>query len=204
MNRKTLEKKQIFTIGHSNHSLETFLALLKDHDIEVLVDIRSHPNSKYSPQFNGKGLKMALGREAIKYLFLGKELGGHPSGAHYYDVKGHVLYSRVAESLLFQEGITRLEKGIQQFRVAIMCSEEDPAECHRHLLVARVLVGRDVAVYHIRGDSSIQTEDELAAKELAQMGNYVQESLFEQQEGNVWKSTRSVLRKKQPPNSSGA
>jgi uncharacterized protein (DUF488 family) len=98
-------------------------------------------------------------------LFLGKELGGRPESSEFYDAEGFVLYSRIAESPLFLEGIERLITGITTYRVALMCGEENPANCHRRLLVGRVLAKRGVSVRHIRGDGTVQDEDELAQEE---------------------------------------
>jgi len=94
------EKLTIFTIGHSNHSLEVFINLLQSHKIDVLVDVRSKPFSRFSPQFNKDGLEKAVRASGIKYLFLGKELGGRPESSELYDAEGFVLYSRIDESAL--------------------------------------------------------------------------------------------------------
>jgi uncharacterized protein (DUF488 family) len=188
----------IYTIGHSNHPLEAFLDLLHARHIDVLVDVRSRPYSKYAPHFNGQTLKEAVVAAGIRYAFFGKELGGRPDGAQFYDADGHVLYGRVAESPLFLEGISRLEKGIPKYRVAMMCSEENPAVCHRRLLVARVLTARGVSARHIRGDGRLQTEAELSREEASQAAGAGQASLFGAEEVTEWKSLRSVLPKKPP------
>ncbi len=192
----------VFTLGHSNHTLEIFLDLLRKHEIEVLVDLRSQPYSRYTPYFNGPELKAALAREGIKYLFLGKELGGRPEGTEYYDAKGHVMYSRVAESAAFLEGISRLERGARQYRVVLLCGEENPAECHRRLLVGRVLLDRGFLVSHIRGDGRLQTEAELVDEEAEPTRDPAQPPLFEMPEERAWTSTRSVSRKGRRPTSS--
>ena len=195
-------EQRIFTIGHSNHPLEKFLGLLRAHSVEVLMDIRSHPYSRYAPHFNVQTLKAAVTGTGIQYLFLGKELGGRPKGEGFYDADGYVLYSRVAESPLFLEGISRLETGIQQYRVAIMCSEENPVGCHRRLLVGRVLTARGTTVYHLRGNGRVQTEAELAAEEMSRNSGDDQLALFGSQGANAWKSIRSVLRREKQPSSS--
>lgn len=110
---------------------------------------------------------------------MGRELGGRPQDSEFYDAEGFVLYSQIAESPLFLEGIDRLMKGIKTYRVAVMCGEENPANCHRRLLVGRVLAKRGVSVRHIRGDGTIQDEDELAREEYQSKGEQAQLSLFE-------------------------
>lgn len=159
---------QVFSVGHSSHSLDAFLRLLTGNRVEVLVDVRSQPYSRFSPHFNRESLELAVRRAGIKYLFLGEELGGRPTGDEFYDDQGHVLYGRVAQSPLFLEGIKRLEDGISRYRIALMCSEEDPAGCHRHLLVGRVLADRGVTVHHIRGDGRVEMPTQLAATPAAQ------------------------------------
>jgi uncharacterized protein (DUF488 family) len=184
----------LYTIGHSNHSEEKFLALLQQHQIEVLVDVRSQPASRYNPQFNEGQLKRSLQAAGIRYLFMGDSLGGRPVGDEFFDDEGHALYHRMAKSPVFLAGIERLERGAAQHRVAIMCSEEDPAICHRHLLVTRVISGRDIDVRHIRGDGKLESEAQIAPPEK-------QGVLFADLADESWKSLRSVSPKHQPPNS---
>ncbi|MBI2192005.1 MAG: DUF488 family protein [Planctomycetes bacterium] len=190
--------RRMFSIGHSNHPLDTFLGLLKQYNVEVVVDTRSRPYSKYASQFDTDPLREALGKAGFKYLFLGRELGGRPDSAEFYDTEGHVLYSRLAESSLFLEGIRRLENGAQKYRVVLLCSEEDPAGCHRRLLVGRVLASRGIVLDHIRGDGRLQPEADLVKEEEARRGT----SLFPQAEENTWKSIRSVSPRKPRPSSS--
>jgi uncharacterized protein (DUF488 family) len=180
----------LFTVGHSAHSLDHFLQLLKSCSIDVVVDSRSYPYSDFAPHFDQQSLKKALADAGLQYLYLGRELGGRPSGAEYYDAKGHVFYDRVAASDLFQQGLSRLERGLPAHNVALLCAEEDPTNCHRRLLVARVLKSRGVEIDHIRGDGRLQSEREIEAAEIA---SHPQMPLFE--EVSEWKSIPSVSRK---------
>jgi uncharacterized protein (DUF488 family) len=193
---------RLFSIGHSNHSAEGFADLLRKHDIEVLVDVRSYPHSRHAPQFDTGGLKALLARTGVKYLYLGRELGGRPEGDEYYDAEGHVLYARLASSPLFVEGIDRLQKGAQMYRVAVMCAEEDPLSCHRRVLIGRVLQERGVGLDHIRGDGRLQTEDELCRAESPQHLTSEQVDLFHAPQEASWRSIRSVSRRSRPPSSS--
>ena len=190
---------RVLTIGHSNHAVEHFLGLLKSHSVQVVADTRSYPYSEYATHFDQKPLKMALEADGIRYVFLGRELGGRPDGDEFYDERGHVLYDRVAETELFQEGVSRLEKGIREYKVAMLCAEENPAACHRRLLIGRVLVNRGIQVDHIRGDGRIQSDAEVAAETDP---NKDQLALFEKVEAEPWKSIPSVLRKKRQNSSS--
>jgi uncharacterized protein (DUF488 family) len=204
MSAKNSEKDQfIFTIGHSNHSLEHFIDLLKEHHIEVLADVRSSPYSKYTPHFDYRSLKKSMPSVGMKYIFLGEELGGIPAEKEFYDKQGYVLYKKIAESERFLEGISRLENEIKKHRVVIMCSEEDPWDCHRRLLVGRVLSERGVSIIHIRGDGSLKPEEELTREVEDKRQQDGQLDLFGSQGDSEWKSTRSALPKKPQKSSSG-
>lgn len=185
----------IFSIGHSNHSAGKLFDLMRLHRVEVLVDVRSQPSSKYAPHFNRAPLKRALEGNGFKYLFLGHELGGRPDGDEFYDKDGHVLYNRVAQSHSFLDGIERLEKGAAEYRLAIMCSEEDPTDCHRRLLIGRVLTERGTDLIHIRGDGTFQREEDLRTSPTQQ------ESLFDQE--TSWRSIQSVSQRGTQQISSG-
>ena len=190
-----------FTLGHSNHSMETWLALAHLHAIEVIVDTRSSPYSKYVPQFDRELTQRAIEEAGLRYLFLGAELGGRPANAAYYDASGRVVYGRLREDSRFKAAIARLETGIERFRVALLCGEEDPAHCHRRLLIGRVLSERGHNMLHIRGDGRIEPDEIVTAasgKSLVE----AQKELFAELEEDKWRSTASVLPKKVPASSS--
>lgn len=180
------ERLKVFTIGHSNYPIEDFLQLLDKHNIDVLVDVRSAPYSKYSPQFNKESLKLSVANAGRKYLFLGRELGGKPKDADFYDEVGYTLYWKIAESPMFAQGIERLKKGVASYTVALMCGEEDPTHCHRRLLVSRVLRDQNIEVIHIRRDGVLQSDEDmdLANEETSQL------SLFNDQiTDRPWRSS---------------
>jgi len=183
----------VFSIGHSNHPLARVLELLRKHSIEVLADIRSVPRSRFSPHFNRPALQAALEAAGVLYEFLGQELGGRPEGSEYYDAESYVLYDRLAESASFLHGIQWLEEEARHSRVALHCSEEDPAGCHRRLLVGRVLARNGVEILHIRGDGEIQTEEDLLRAERPRSGTPKQ-TLFPPAEESKWRSVKPVAR----------
>ena len=186
---------EIFTIGHSNHSLEKFIFLLCSNAISAVVDIRSSPFCSYARHFNGEAIKAALKERGIKYLFLGDALGGKPKEAEFYDETGMALYGKIAGTQKFQEGIKRLLNGISKHKVALLCSEENPENCHRRLLVGRVLQEKGVNIIHIRGEGSTQTEGELA-DEIKKRSDTRQIGLFKEEGDKDWKSTLSVSPRK--------
>lgn len=150
----------VFTIGHSNQSADEFDALLKQHNIHCVIDVRSKPRSRFG-QFNRKALETRLGGLRIAYIYLGDELGGHPDPDEFYE-GGYVVYERVAGLREFRRGIGRVIDESEQQRLVLMCAEEDPAACHRHPLLARMLVEHNVEVLHIRSDGSLQDATKMA------------------------------------------
>jgi uncharacterized protein (DUF488 family) len=190
-----------YTVGHSNHSLETFLGLLEQQEIEVVVDVRSSPYCGYATHFNREILQRELRTRRFRYLFLGDVIGGRPAGDEFYDGDGRVRYDRLAESDQFKRGIERLREGIKTYRVALMCGEEDPTGCHRRLLIGRVLDGEGIRVLHIRSDGRLQSETELAREEEFRK-TQGQKTLFEMEEPDEWKSIQSVSPRRPPGSSS--
>jgi uncharacterized protein (DUF488 family) len=194
-------RKRVFTIGHSNHTIEAFLDVLCRQQIEMVVDVRSSPYSQYALQFNQESLQYALEGKRIGYLFLGDALGGRPHQEQFYDQEGFVLYDRLAESPQFQSGIGRLLRTLGAGRVVILCGEEDPTDCHRRRLIGRVLAERDVELWHLRGDGRVQSEEEVAREEQFRKTKG-QKTLFDVGEPDRWRSTRSVSPRKAQPSSS--
>jgi uncharacterized protein (DUF488 family) len=190
---------QILTIGHSDHPLQHFLGLLKCYSVDVIVDTRSYPYSNFAPQYDQRPLRAALQSAGFRYVHLGRELGGRPEGDEYYDPEGHVLYGKVANSDSFKAGVMRLEQGICKYNVVLLCSEENPMNCHRRLLIARVLLRDGIEIEHIRGDGRLQSETELSQQ---MDSNHPQMDLFRETEASEWKSIPSVLRKKRQSSSS--
>jgi uncharacterized protein (DUF488 family) len=157
----------IYTIGHSNQDVATFLQLLKDNAIQVVVDVRSAPYSRYVPQFNKKEIEAAVIGAGLKYIFMGDAIGGKPSDPQYLDADGKVMYDKLAAAKRFQQGLNRLTKGlVDGWSIALMCAEEDPLKCHRHHLIARELeIKHNIPVRHIRSDNT-----KIRAKELFEKG----------------------------------
>jgi uncharacterized protein (DUF488 family) len=150
------ETLQIHTIGHSDHTSSAFIDLLRQHDVTLVVDVRSQPYSRWAPQFNRETLKKDLEEANIGYGFLGDVLGGRPSDSGLY-AAGHPDYRRMEQTEAYQRGIEHLLDLMSSERVAIMCGEGDYRQCHRHLLIAQTLLRRGVDVVHIKPDG--QTVD---------------------------------------------
>jgi uncharacterized protein (DUF488 family) len=177
----------VFTIGHSNVPDSVIVGLLNKFSVHVLVDIRSSPYSQYCPQFNRETFQKTLQRANIEYRYLGNSLGGRPKDASCYkngriaeahaDYLHLVDYSVVMEQDSFTKGIDDLCSLAAQYTLAILCSEEDPQNCHRHHLVGKYLVeNKGVQVLHIRGDGSIIRDQQL--KDLVAELQVTQDRLF--------------------------
>ena len=150
---------QILTVGHSNYELDEFISLLKRNGVEAIADVRSSPFSRFAPQFNSDALKETLREAGIAYVFLGKELGARSDEDCCY-IDDVVSYSRLSNTKLFRSGIDRLISGSEKYRIAAMCSEKEPTECHRTILVARVLADKGVEVGHILADGSVESHEQ--------------------------------------------
>lgn len=145
----------VFTIGHSNHPIENFLNLLGKAEITAVADVRSAPFSRWA-HFNRDSLRTTLAGVGIEYVFLGKELGGRPANAAFL-TRGVADYELMAQSQSFSDGIDRVLSGAKKYRVALMCSELEPLDCHRCLLVGRRLANLGCKVVHILGDGKCET-----------------------------------------------
>lgn len=158
---------KLYTIGHSNHTQEKLVQLLVDNGIQTLVDVRTSPYSRHNPQFNKDNLEFWLSRSKITCIFSGKHLGGRPSDPTCYkhgkvpeeetDYLHEVDYRAVMEKPWFEKAIDDLLETAAESPTAILCSEEDPANCHRHHLIARYILELfpEVEVRHIRGDGRV-------------------------------------------------
>jgi len=146
---------KIFTIGHSNHLFSSFLQLLQANKINLLVDVRTSPYSKYSPHFNKKPLEEALEEAKIDYVYLGKKIGGKPRDQKFYH-EDKLVYHLLEKDDKYQEGLKELIKLSDGNHVAIMCSEENPYHCHRHHLISQSLLKKGFNITHLRGDGKLE------------------------------------------------
>ncbi len=136
----------LFSIGHSNHSIEHFVALLQGAGVTLLADVRSYPKSRYALQFNREALEQSLSENDIGYLWLGKELGGMARDK----ITAHD----------FERGLGRLYDASLRQSTAMMCAERDPLNCHRWLWLSRELAARGIKVAHILGNGKIESQRE--------------------------------------------
>lgn len=158
----------VFTVGHSTHTPEEFIALLVGNGVTAVADVRSVPFSRLS-HFKQDALASALARKGIVYTFLGRELGARSDDPSCYE-DNRVQYARLAVTELFRSGIARLMRGAAQHCVAVMCAEKEPLDCHRTLLVAQALTEQGVSVEHILADGRREAHAETLERLLERSG----------------------------------
>ncbi len=158
------EPQTVLTIGHSDHSYKHFLELLRKAQVTAVADVRTTPYSRHYPHFNRNDLKRELRQDGISYSFLGNELGGRPTAGEFY-CDSIADYEKMATTEEFRKGLDRVAAGAKKYRIALMCSEQDPLDCHRCLLVGRALAKHGITVKHIMPHGRIlgqpQVEDRL-------------------------------------------
>jgi uncharacterized protein (DUF488 family) len=158
----------LYTIGHSNHSIERFIELLTLHGVQAVADVRSQPYSRFCPQFNERRLRASLEASEIAYLFMGRELGARATDDAVY-VGGRVDYDLLARTQAFQAGLARIEREAGNRKIALLCAERDPLTCHREILVGRALALRGFCSRHIREDGRLESHDNAVTRLLDEL-----------------------------------
>jgi len=159
----------IHTIGYATKPLDTFLAQLKQHNINAVADVRSVPYSAAFYDYHQEAIKASLEQAGIRYVYLGEELGPRSKNPAHYDSCNQVKFDRLMRSPLFLAGVERVQQGLEKgFNIALMCAEKDPATCHRSLLIAYFLVrNTDLEVRHIGHEGELEEQPELEQRLIA-------------------------------------
>jgi len=176
-----MNRPAIYTVGHSNYPIEVFLDLLHSQAINCIVDVRSVPASAYNPQFNQAPLKNVLKRHKINYLHFADEFGARQTAPELLNSTGKLDFEKVRQTERFRQGIERIRQGVEKgFRIALMCSESEPIDCHRFSMVSIGLEQAGFDVLHILKDKSLKTNRELEEELLKKYDKKIpQPSLFE-------------------------
>jgi len=157
----------LYTLGHSRHTIDAFIALLKQHRIKRVVDVRGQPYSRYNPQFNRERLAGCLNAEGIDYTWSGEHLSGRPREARFYGASGEVLWDKLVTKPELQDALDALAAEARSRRLVLVCAEENPMRCHRRFLLTPPLSRHGVEVLHLRGDGRVEPESELLELEAA-------------------------------------
>jgi uncharacterized protein (DUF488 family) len=171
----------LYTVGHSTHSIDYFLELLQSQEISCIVDVRSVAASAYNPQFNKEFLSNFLKKHKITYLHFAQEFGARHTDFAVLDADGQVDFDKICQTKIFLSGVDRIQKGIEKgFKIAMMCSEADPIECHRFSMISVYLSRNDFEVKHILKDKSVVSNEDLEEEILKKYAKKIRQSnLFE-------------------------
>ena len=169
------------------------MELLSRHRVTALADVRSAPYSRFNPHFNREPLAVALKARGIRYVYLGRELGGRSDDPDDYE-DGHIRYDRLARTDWFKDGLDRLARGAAEHRIALMCAEKEPLDCHRTLLVGRALDGRGVKVAHILADGRLEPHAMVMDRLLARCDLDPEGDLFRRQQAREELIAEAIVR----------
>lgn len=153
---------EIFTIGHTNYSVEKFVDLIRAYNINCVVDVRSTPFSKYTPQFNENNIKSELNKRGIYYLKMGNEFGARRNNRELYTIDGYLDFEKTRKDVEFLKGVERIKQGCNKgFNITLMCTEKDPFDCHRTIMVSKGLKDNGIIINHILPNKEIQSQDKI-------------------------------------------
>lgn len=154
--------KILLSIGHSQHAVDFFIRLLREHNVNYILDVRSTPYSQFAAEYNRENIKAVLKKNNVAYTFMGNYFGARPSDNSLYSPNGYLDFEKVVNCLNFKKAFTSVEKGVEQgYRIAFMCTEKDPIECHRAILVTNAFYKAGYSIEHIMPDSTIQTQEDI-------------------------------------------
>ena len=152
----------LLSIGHSQHKVDYFIDMLKSHNVNYVLDVRSTPYSQFAANYNKESVRIILQNNGIAYAFMGDYFGARPMDSALYSPKGYLDFEKVANSSKFIKGFENVVKGVEQgYRIAFMCTEKDPIECHRAILVTNAFYKAGYCIEHIMPDNTVQTQDDL-------------------------------------------
>jgi uncharacterized protein (DUF488 family) len=156
------QSKQCFTIGYGNYPIDRFIDILRNVGIDLIVDVRSTPYSRFNPLFNRENLEKSLIMNNVDYRYIGDKIGGRYTNPYLLFLDGTVNYLKVQDTEKFQEGINEVLSIISSGKkIALMCAEKEPERCHRFALISPVLQSKGISVIHIRPDMKLQANEDL-------------------------------------------
>lgn len=155
-------KDMLYTIGHSQHKTEYFIEMLNEYNINYILDVRSTPYSQFASEYNRENIKATLSGAGIQYAFMGNYFGARQEDRSLYTSEGYLDFDKVRKSARFQLGLHSVVKGIKSGnKIALMCTEKEPIECHRAIMVARTFFEIGIDVQHILQNKELQSHAEL-------------------------------------------
>jgi uncharacterized protein (DUF488 family) len=161
----TEPRVRVHTLGHSRHTIERFIELAKSHGVDLIVDVRGQPFSRFDPHFNRERFKTALTAAGIGYEWRGEALSGRPKSREFYGPDGGVLWEKLQSWPALHAGLDEVLDLAHGASIALVCAEEDPLNCHRRFLLTAPLERLGAEVVHIRSDGRTETEAEVARRD---------------------------------------
>jgi uncharacterized protein (DUF488 family) len=174
------QPKQCYTIGYGNYPIDRFITFLQNVNIDVIIDVRSSPYSRFNPHFNRENLENSLHWSTIDYRYMGDKIGGRYLDPGLLFSDGTVDYRKVQDTEKFQEGITDVLSIISSGKtITLMCAEKEPERCHRFALISPVLQAKGISVIHIRPEGKLQTNEELERELAKPVGDSKQTTIID-------------------------
>lgn len=186
----------LFTIGYTTFQFDDFIDVLKHHEIDVVIDVRSLPYSKYHAQYNKEIIEGILKNNKIHYRNYSTEFGARQMERQYFSRDGYLDFELFTESKWFKYGFDKINTSLTKgFNIVLMCAEKDPAACHRAIMVSRVFHNNGKAVNHILADGNIENQNDVELRLLDEyFPNRNQLTLFG--ECSIEQLTASAYRKR--------
>ena len=151
---------EIFVVGHSNYQFEKLVEMLKEHNINTVVDMRETPYSKYNTQYNKELLEITLKESGFIYIYMGHEFGAKRQSRESYTNKVYADFEKVKEEEIFIKGIERIKIGINKgYKIALLGAMQDQIRCHRSILIGRVLDKQRVDVKYILHEGGLGNQE---------------------------------------------
>ena len=153
---------EIYTIGHSNYTIERLIDMLRHYNINCVVDIRGTPYSKYNVQFDKETIRYTLSKAGFIYIYMAKELAAKRINKESYNEEGYSDFEKVIKEKEFLEGIERLKNGCNKgYNIVLLGAMQEPIRCPRSILVGKALRKHGFNVKHILDDYSIASQEDI-------------------------------------------
>ena len=117
-------EKTLLSIGHSQHQVDYFINLLKSHDVNYILDVRSTPYSQFAASYNRESIRPALQSNGIEYAFMGNYFGARPTDSSLYSSNGYLDFEKVANSSRFKKGFDNVVKVLNKDLESLLCVQK--------------------------------------------------------------------------------
>ena len=170
----------IFTIGYTGFDIQNFIDTLKNHEINVVIDVRSSPYSERYPSYNKNTLETKLKENGIYYRNYVSEFGARQENKKFYSGEGYLDFELFAKSEQFLSGVEKIKNSISKgYKVVLLCAEKEPIQCHRTILVSRAFSDAGYNIVHLMPNNQSKSQKKIEHELLDKFfPNRCQMSLF--------------------------